>query len=536
MPNCQTGDLTSRSLVASSISLEITGVRTLIDNFSMSLNPGDKTGVIGAEGTGKSSLLWVLARRQVPGLRVQGSIKGAQRVGLLEQALRESWASSSITGFLLKSNPGDVIEPDRWNDLQRAVEAMIEVGLDPRFITGDVELTMAQLSGGERVRVRLAKLLLDDPDVWLLDEPTNDLDIPTLVWLERFIRRTERPIAFISHDETLLERCANRIVHFQRSVLSGRTVLQVEEMGYLEFVDFRRRSIEKQEQEAANQRRERVRAEAVLREHKSKVQSIQEKVKDSSARRLLNKKMRVITTRENKLEKNPVLERPEDVEAIQITFPHALAPPKGKTLLDFELSELSVGSRTLSQGVRLHIRGPEKVVIVGRNGAGKSTLIRSIVEQLSATESMFGYYPQKYEDELEDPLRTALDYVRNHERGVDATLAGILMARLNIARDEVSLPVCKLSGGQKAKIVLLRLMTGSGFLVLDEPTRNLSPLSNACLRDAFRQYPGAILAVSHDRSLIHRVADRILELTPGGLVPRTMEDLDSGSSGGEEHN
>ncbi len=508
----------SSTLVADSIHISVPGGRTLVDRISLALNPGDKLGVIGAEGTGKSSLLAALAGQMPKGLRASGRVERPPQVALLEQTLEEGWQSHSVVEFLLLDTPGTEIPLERWNTLQDSVASIIEVGLDPAWIHEE-DRPLHTLSGGERVRLRIAKLLQSQPDLWLLDEPTNDLDIPTLEWLEGFLLRTESPVAFISHDETLLDRCANRILYFQRLVYTDRTEVRLESMGYLEFVGTRARQIEKQEQEAANQRRERARAERVLREHKSRVQSAQEKIKDSSARRLLNKKMKVITTREAKLERNPTIERPEDVEAIQIDFPNACRTPEGKTVLQFELPTLSAGPKTLARDIRLRIRGPEKVAIIGRNGAGKTTLVRAIAEHLRAAGSEFGYFPQEHDEELTDPNRRAIDYVVHPERGVDMTMAGILMARLNIARDEVVLPVKELSGGQRAKIVLLRILSGSGFLLLDEPTRNLSPLSNRVLRRAFRDHPGALLAVTHDRAFVSEVADRVLELTPEGLSP-----------------
>jgi ATPase subunit of ABC transporter with duplicated ATPase domains len=505
------------ALIGTDITVAIPGIREIFDRFAIVINQGDKIGIIGAEGTGKSTLLGVLAQRELPELQVAGVIQGPT-VGLLDQFLDPAWEEVAVAEFLLRASPEEELPPERWNDLQAAVAAVLEVGLDPELVAGTTERRMRKLSGGERVRIRIAKLLLSRPPVILLDEPTNDLDLPTLRWLEAFIRRSREPIAFISHDEVLLERAANKIVHLQRLKYQERTQVAVESVGYRAFLELRTHRLEKQAQEWANQTRRWTRAVRIVRDQKEKVRREQEAVKDSSARRLLNKKMRSIKSREGKLERQERIERPEDIEAIRIDFPNAVRTPASRRLLDLEIPELTIGARVLSRGIRLSVRGPEKVVIVGNNGCGKSTLIRQVVAHLRREGAIeFGYYPQDYEEELSDPDRRALDYVLDPDRGVDETFAGTLMARLHIPREEMEAPIRHLSGGQKAKVVLLKLMTGSGFLVLDEPTRNLSPLSNRTLRAAFAGYPGAILAVSHDRRFIAELADRVLELSPAGL-------------------
>lgn len=194
--------------------------------------------------------------------------------------------------------------------------------------------------------------------------------------------------------------------------------------------------------------------------------------------------------------------------------------PTGKTVIEYELSKLMTpeGERILAEGIYLKIKGSEKICIIGANGAGKTTLLKKIAEELmNRNDIKAEYMPQNYEDLLELSV-TPVDYLDKTGDKEERTRIRTYLGSLKYTPDEMEHPIRELSGGQKAKVLLLRMsLSGANVLILDEPTRNFSPLSGPVIRKMLREFPGAVISISHDRKYIEEVCDKIYQLNPNGL-------------------
>ena len=259
-------------------------------------------------------------------------------------------------------------------------------------------------------------------------------------------------------------------------------------------------------------------------EHEQNVISRQ----DPAGGRLLKKSMHRIKAYEARFEKEyeNMTEIPETEDAIFIKFGEKAGIAAGKTVLEYTLPKLTVEGRTLAENITLNIRGPEKVCIIGKNGCGKTTLLREIAEKMqSRTDIKVSYMPQNYE-ELLDMEQTPVEFLTETGDKDEISKIRTYLGSMKYTADEMGHKIGDLSGGQKAKLLLLKMsMSGSNVLILDEPTRNFSPLSNPVIRNMLRGFGGAILTVSHDRKYIGEVATKVYELTEQGLVVR--EDLGS---------
>ena len=382
---------------------------------------------------------------------------------------------------------------------------------------------MATLSGGERVKLRLALLLLEGPDVLLLDEPSNDLDVDTLEWLEGFLLSCPVPVLYISHDETLLAATANLVIHLER--LRRRTTPRatVSRMGYEDYVAQRQAGFAHQEQQARKEKAEFDAKMEKFRQIRNKVEHQQTTIsrQDPHGGRLLKKKMHAVQSmgRRFEREKENMTQMPEWEEAILTAFDGgSSALPAGKTVLRFDLAELTAGERVLARNVRLWVTGPEKVGIVGANGVGKSTLLKLVADKLLArTDLRAAYMPQDYGDGILGS-KTPVEILAPSGHKDDITKARTLLGSMKYKAEEMEHPAAGLSGGQWAKLLFLSMvLDGSNVLVLDEPTRNFSPLSAPVIRGVLADFPGCVISVSHDRLYLSQVCDRVLELTPAGL-------------------
>ena len=387
---------------------------------------------------------------------------------------------------------------------------------------------MATLSGGERVKLRLALLLLDQPDMLLLDEPSNDLDLATLEWLERFLLSCPMPVLYISHDEALLERTANAILHLER--LRRRTVSRatVARTGYRDYVNTRQSTFSHQEQKARKERAEFEAKMGRFRQIRDKVDHQQAAIsrQDPHGGRLLKKKMHAVQSlgRRFEREKENMTQPPEWEKAILTAFDHQEAAlPAGKDVLRLDLPELRAGDRVLAREIRLWVTGPEKIGLVGANGAGKSTLLKLVAGQLlSRSDLRAAWMAQDYGDQLLGE-KTPVEILAPSGRKDDVTQARTLLGAMKYKAEEMEHPAADLSGGQRAKLLFLAMVrTGSNVLVLDEPTRNFSPLSAPVIRQALSAFPGCIISASHDRLYLTQVCTRVLEVTPSGLRPITL--------------
>ena len=493
---------------------------TLVEGLSFTLAPGDRAAVIGEEGNGKSTVLKLLYDSALaePYAEWTGEIvdKGLRK-GYLAQELTPEELALSVWELCQRTPAFGDADPRALDRAARQVGLAPEVFWDGR--------PMSTLSGGERVKLRLALLLLGRPDVLLLDEPSNDLDVATLGWLEGFLLGCKVPVLYISHDEPLLEHTANVIIHLER--LRRRTAPRctVARTGYVQYVEQRAAGFARQEQ---NARKERAEFDAKLdkfRQIRNKVEHQQAVItrQDPHGGRLLKKKMHAVQSmgRRFERERENMTALPEWEEAILTAFNGAKsALPTGKTVLRLDLPELAAGGRTLSRSVRLWVDGPEHLGIVGANGAGKSTLLKLAAETLLSREDIrAAYMPQNYNELLlEDKTPVELLAPSGHKD--DITRARTLLGSMKYKAEEMEHPAAALSGGQRAKLLFLSMvLNGANVLVLDEPTRNFSPLSAPVIRQVLAQFPGAIISVSHDRLYLEQVCTRVLELGPEGLAP-----------------
>jgi ATPase subunit of ABC transporter with duplicated ATPase domains len=501
------------------LTLMVGANRPLIENLNLSLNPGDKIAIVGEEGNGKSTLLKAIKDENLVSdyCIIKGSItRNNLRIGLLEQLLDLKWNDIYIYNYFLKDKPNDEVDYEKYNNLKQIKETLAKLNLDPNILDSDRKINT--LSGGEKVKIQIAKLMVSKPDILLLDEPTNDLDIETLEWLEKFINEQNVPIIYVSHDETLLERTANAILHLEQIKKKSAARYTLEKITYTEYVEQRQRKLTKQDQIAGNERMEYKKKKQELSHQKSAVRSAQINTKDSSARRVLNKKMKNIKALEKRLEEMPLTERPDVEEAIHIFFNNHASISNQRIILDLKLDELKIGNKALSRNIELIVKGLEKVVIIGKNGIGKTSLLKIIYQNLTSKEDLkVGYMPQNYEDML-DKETIAFNYLMNISYSMEESIVRTYMGNMKFTGEEMELPIKSLSGGQKAKLQLLGLiLSDCNVIILDEPTRNLSPLSNPVIREALYNYQGTIISVSHDRKYVAEVATTIYELTEEGL-------------------
>lgn len=499
------------------LNLTIGANRPLIKSLSFIVHEGDKVAIIGEEGNGKSTLIKsICCPEEIESFcRVGGTINiKNNKIGYLPQFLDSNWNEQKVMDFFLKSNYDDEINYDIYNRIGELSKIFSTLDLAEEIF----EQKISTISGGEKIKIQLAKIMLNGYDILLLDEPTNDLDIEILEWLEQFILNTSAPIIYISHDETLLENTANCILHIEQIKAKSDARSTFERITYNEYLDKRSKAIDKQSQLAVSERKAYLEAKNILSHQKSSVRSHQIKIKDSAVRRTLNKKMKNIKSQERKLENKPMTTKPDVEDSIYSTFDSSVGIHNEKVILNYKLDKLSIGNKVLSNNVELMVKGPSKIVISGKNGCGKTTLLSKIHEELSKREDIdVCYMPQNYSQELDNSVE-ALDYLKSVATDLDETVIRAYMGNMKFTRDEMTRLIENLSGGQKAKLLLLKMiLIRCNVMILDEPTRNLSPLSNPVIREMLKDYTGAIISVSHDRKFISEVCDTNYELTPDGL-------------------
>lgn len=491
--------------------------RVLLDRFNLVLNDGDKCAVIGEEGNGKSTLLKLIFNEALIDDYVEFSgeiIRNNNCIGYLAQELSAEEKAQTIYGFMCELPVFFEMTPQEISDAARKLKLTVDL-----FYS---EQKMGELSGGEKIKLQLARLMFMRPDVLLLDEPSNDLDIDSLHWLEAFINEANIPVLYISHDETLLENTANKIVHLEQLKRKQECKYTVEKAGYRDYVNRRISGLTHQEQVARKERAEYEKQQEKFRQIQQKVEHAQNVIsrQDPSGGRLLKKSMHRIKAYEARFEKEfeNMTEIPETEDAIFIKFGEKASMPAGKTVLEYELPLLTVEDRILAKDIFLRIKGPEKVCIIGKNGCGKTTLLRKIAEEmLNRTDIKVSYMPQNYEELLNFDL-TPVEFLTEVGDKEEISRIRTYLGSMKYTPDEMLHQIADLSGGQKAKLLLLKMsMSGSNVLILDEPTRNFSPLSGPVIREMLKEFGGAILTISHDRKYIREVADVVYELTENGL-------------------
>ncbi|MBS6396318.1 MAG: ABC-F family ATP-binding cassette domain-containing protein [Clostridiales bacterium] len=492
-------------------------LRELVRDFSLCLNSGDKAALIGEEGNGKSTLLKMLYDPSLVEAYAEytGSIdKAGIKPGYLPQELSEEQKELGVYEFCCLDPLFYDISP---GELARMAGQM---GIPAELFYSDQKL--GSLSGGEKVKLQLACILLKQPDVLLLDEPSNDIDMETLRWLERLIQDSRIPVLYISHDEVLLENTANLIIHMEQVRRKTVPRVSVVRCGYREYVENRLAGLQKQEKDARNERKEYEKQQERFRQIQQKVEHQQNAIsrQDPHGGYLLKKKMRAVKAQERRFQREHerFTELPDTENAIFIKFGEQVQMPNGKRVLEYEKEELTVDDRVLARNIRLEVTGPRRVCIIGRNGVGKSTMLRDIARQLLARNDLHAcYMPQNYE-ELLDMEQTPVEYLTVTGEKEEQDRIGTWLGSMKYTADEMKHPIRELSGGQKAKLMLLQMsMQKCDVLILDEPTRNFSPLSAPVIRNILKSFRGAIISVSHDRKYIREVCTDVYELKEDGL-------------------
>lgn len=487
--------------------------RTLLRDFSFTPRDGEKTALIGEEGNGKSTLLALI---HDPALiesyaEYTGTVaKGSSVTGYLPQQLPARYADMTFWEFLYTDAPDDL-------PIHLVNRLADEFGLSER-ITND-ELPLGKMSGGEKIKVQLLRILTREPDVLLLDEPSNDLDIETLVWLEDFIKTTPKTVLYISHDEVLLENTADCIIHIEQIMRRTEPKYTVSRTGYTDYIERRAGMIEKSEVIANKEKAEFDKKMERYRKIYDRVRIAQRDItrQDPGGARLLKKKMHSVKSmgRRYEKEKENLAKKIDTEEAIMIDFPE-ITVPHGKGILDLDLPVLYAGgnenptqdAEILARDIKFTINGGDKLVITGRNGCGKTTLMREIARRLlPRTDLHTVYMPQNYEDEMPQD-KTPVEYLSvTGDRSEDIKNRTYL-GSIKFTAAEMEHPIAALSGGQRAKLYFMKMiLSGADTLLLDEPTRNLSPMSNPVIRRILQNYGGTIIAVSHDRKFIDEVAE-----------------------------
>ncbi|MGN0474114.1 MAG: ABC-F family ATP-binding cassette domain-containing protein [Acutalibacteraceae bacterium] len=486
-------------------------LRKITENFSFTLNHGDKAAIIGEEGNGKSTLLKLIYDQGLitEYCEYSGEIIKSGRFGYLAQELTARQRQMTVYEFFCGINGFYDLSPAELNQISRSLGIPNDIFYSDRRVD--------TMSGGEKVKLQLAGLMICRPDVLLLDEPSNDLDIAALEWLEHFINSAEVPIIYVSHDETLLENTANVIIHLEQVRRKTLPVYTVSRSGYREYIERRDASRSHQEQMARKEQAEFNAQQEKLRKIQSRVEHEQNAISrsDPHGGRLLKKKMAAVKSMERRFEREceSMTRMPDTEDEIFVRFRPDIISPKGKTILDLHIDILQSADRILARDIDIHINGGEKICITGHNGAGKTTLLRQIALQLAArTDIKTAYMPQNYA-ECMDYSMTPVEFLSRSGDKDEITAIRTYLGSMRYTPDEMNHAISELSGGQKAKLYFIAMnLDGCNVLVLDEPTRNFSPLSGPVIRRALIEYGGTIISVSHDRKYIEEVCDRVIAL------------------------
>jgi len=503
-------------------------LREILRDFSCVLNDGDKAVIIGEEGNGKSTLLkWIYDPALIEGyIEASGErILNRERLGYLPQELSARDKTRSVYDFFTDEPMFMELSPKELGKYARDFHVPVD------FFYRNQK--METLSGGEKVKAQILRLLIGEPTVLLLDEPSNDIDMETLEWLETLIDEWPHIVLYISHDETLIENTANMVIHLEQ--LRRKTLCRytIANMPYLQYKKERLSRFEKQTKQALSDRREKkLRDEKYMRILQS-VNHAQATISGAGKNDLVDKmqaarnlkdKMHTVKSMGKRFEREDenMTEMPEQESAIFFKLGDKnSAIPAGKTVIEYSLEKLYTpdGERCLSSQIELQIRGSEKIGIIGTNGAGKTTLVRRIAEELLAREDIHAeYMPQNYEELLNMDI-TPIEFLDESGDKQRRTEIRTFLGALKYTADEMDHPIAELSGGQKAKVLLLKMsLSQANVLILDEPTRNFSPLSGPVIRRMLAEFPGAIISISHDRKYIEEVCTKVYRLTGNGLV------------------
>jgi ATP-binding cassette subfamily F protein 3 len=526
------------------------GGHEVLSGAAFEIRQGDRLALIGANGSGKSTLFRLMAGKLAPQRGTLTLARGV-RIGLLEQdpdldprqTVRETIALAAgdpaaleARARELEADMGNAAGDDELTAIMDEYALVLErlaagddAAKDVRVLDGlgfpasRGDQPIGQLSGGEKKLIGLARLLVEEPDVLLLDEPDNHLDFAAKAWLERFVRDHRGAVALISHDRYFIDRGANRIFELERGQITGYTG------NYAAYVGEKRARLERGVQLREFQERE-------FRKLKASAEQLTQWARQNPkfAPRAENMRRKLADERE-RLETTPapVLNQRQ----IDVDF----QSERGSSLvLEARRLDKRFGERVVFSPFDLEIRRGEAVGLVGPNGAGKTTLVRLIRgEELPSGGTLrlgpsvvLGYYAQ--EQETLDPAATPMEVVRRLQPMAEQGAIGFLNRYL-FTRDDALRPVGELSGGQRARLQIAALiLQGANFLLLDEPTNNLDIPSverlEAALLEFLAEGQGSILTISHDRAFLDTICHRILELDSG-----VVRDYPGGFTWYDEH-
>ena len=519
-------------LIISNLSLILKkDLRVLIKDFSLTVNKKDKIGIIGEEGNGKSSLLKAIYNQEEASkyLEIKGTINiKNEKIGYLPQMIEKELLEKSVNELLNEKIDYSLL------DYKKYYFYIDKFNLDEDKLLSS-SLLVGNLSGGERIKLFLLIELMKEPTVLLLDEPSNDLDLLSLNLLEELIINLDIPVIFISHDEHFLSRCANRIVHIESLKSKSEARVSVKNLSYDDYYQTREDFLDKNIREF---NKDKENFEKKIEKYNRVYQSVNYALNTVSRQapsvaKNLKDKMHSIKSMEKRYikEKENLTQKYEVEDAINLKFDNLDKGRSGssnskihylvdanKEVLDLNIDSLKVNSgiTLIDKQISLYIKGAKKVALIGENGVGKTTLLRLIYHELKKNTSFkVGYMSQNYEDELLNYL-SPLDYLSktlNVSNKEDLTKIQTYLGSLKLTYEEMNRSISSLSGGEKAKIFFAKLiLEKDNVMLLDEPTRNISPLSNKAFINSIKEYNGVLIAVSHDRNFIYQVFDDIYEL------------------------
>lgn len=484
----------------------VIGTRYLVKNLSFTINQGDKLAIIGEEGNGKSTLLKTLVG-DCDYVTCTGTILYKCSIGYLEQSLPKNVSSKLVKEYVFAN------DNDYYNQLNVLYKYLETLYLKDSIL----KQRISTLSGGEKIKVGILKLLLQDYDILFLDEPTNDLDIETLEWLEYFIGMISKPIVFVSHDEALLSRTANKILLLEQIKKKQECRHTLMKTTYDVFMETRFKNLSRQTQIAKAEARNFKKKEEKLRQIEQKVEHQQRTISrsDPHGAQVLKKKMHSLKAQEKRLENIEFTAMPEVEEEIFFSFA-SVDLPKKKVIVDLQIPILQIEDKILGRDISLQVHGGQHLCILGKNGVGKSTLLKLIYNELKERKDIvLGYMPQNYEEIL-DNFETPLSFLTSGS--VSSTKAREYLGNMRFTKEEMNGNMKHLSNGTKAKLFFTRfVLEKCNVLLLDEPTRNISPLSGYVLRRVLKDFKGTLISVSHDRKYMEEVIDQVYQWNEKGL-------------------
>ena len=506
------------------------GPEHLFRDISFFIGKKDRIGLVGKNGAGKSTMLKTIYGLQEPTSGSVSKPKGTT-LGYLPQEMKHNEGNTVLEEARLAFSEIEKLETEiesltqALNDRESDSYAQLIVDLNEandrltimgsskveenieKILTGlgfestDMDRQMNEFSGGWKMRVELAKILLIAPDILLLDEPTNHLDIESIEWLEGFLANYDGALLMISHDRMFLDKVTNRTIE-----ISNGKVYDYK-FSYTRYIKQRTEELEQQREAYKNQQKYIEDTQRLIDKFRAKAN------KAAFAQSLIKK-----------LDKLDRIELDEfDNTQMNISFPPA--PRSGKVVLKAEDLKKSFDGKTVFEDVELSIGRQEKVAFVGKNGAGKTTLSRIIKGELDPDTGSIelghnvkvGYYAQNQSEQL-DEKKTVFETIDDIAKGEIRKQIRAMLGAFLFSGEDADKKVSVLSGGEKARLALCKLMLEpKNFLILDEPTNHLDLKSKEVLKNALIRFDGTLLVVSHDRDFLHELTTAIYEVKKDGL-------------------